>query len=310
MKNKFIIIGHKNPDTDSIVSSIVAEDYFKTVLKSDAKAMRAGELNNDTKFILKKFGIETPSFLKTIKKDEKVILVDHNEKGQIADAIDMTSIDGVIDHHKVVLETEGPIFLRFEPVGSTSSILTKMFKEAGKKISPRNAKLLLSGILSDTLNLTSPTTTDFDKKIVKELNKIAKLDLKKFVDELFAAKSSLEGLTIVDIVSQDYKIFEMGGKKIGIGVRETTSTEIVNEKKGEIMKLLVEKKSKEKLDYILFFVVDIIKQNSILYIVDEEEKKLAEKVFKAKASGDSIFLKGIVSRKKQIVPPLTKELNK
>ena len=308
--NKAIIIGHKNPDTDSVVASLVAEDYFKNILKINAKAARAGELNNETKFVLKKFKVAAPPLKKYLKDEESLILVDHNEKDQAIDGLNMSKVEVVIDHHKIVFETEKPILFKAEPVGSTSSILAKMYKEAGKKISKINAGLLLAGILSDTLNLTSPTTTDLDRKIVDELNKVARISLKIFAGDLFSAKSSLKGISLADITTKDYKLFVLGKHKLGIGVWETTNPDSIGSKKKEIIELLKKRKEKEGLDYMLFFVVDIIKQYSELYVVGEKEKELVEKVFKAKTIGDTILLKSIVSRKKQIVPPLTEELTK
>lgn len=307
---KTIIIGHKSPDTDSIISSLVVEDYFKNVLKMNARAMRAGELNNETKFVLKDFGVSAPALAKSIKKDDAVILVDHNEKGQIFEGIENSQIEEVVDHHKIVFESDKPIFFRAEPLGSTASVLAKMYQEEGLKIPARIAKLLLAGILSDTLNLASPTTMEFDKKLVENLNKIAKLDIKKFVEQMFAAKSSLKGITLETLISQDYKLFEMGKCKVGIGVWETTGPEVVNEKKEEISKLLKAKKAKEKPDYIFFFVVDILKQESFLYLIGEEEKSLAGKVFKGEEKNGLVCLSGIVSRKKQIAPAVEKELTK
>ncbi|NTU66348.1 MAG: manganese-dependent inorganic pyrophosphatase [Candidatus Moranbacteria bacterium] len=307
---KTIIIGHKNPDTDSVVAALAAERYYKEVLKIDAKAYSAGEINNETKFVLKTLSLKAPSLLKAVKKDDAVVLVDHNESGQIADGISASQIAGLIDHHKIIFETERPISIRVEPIGSTSSLIAKMYFESGRKVSASLAKLLLSGILSDTLGLSGPTTTDEDRKIVKALNKIANIDIKEFVSELFAAKSSLKGISIETLITQDYKLFEMGRSKVGIGVWETTDPESVNAEKAKILKLLFEKKFKENLDYIFFFVVDIIKQGSVLYLISDNESELAKKVFKGKIEDNGMVLEGIVSRKKQMAPVLTAALSK
>ena len=309
--SKIIIIGHKNPDTDSIVSSVIAQDLFaKEFPGAIVEAFRAGEANNETKFVFKTFGIELPKMIKKFSGKEEVVLVDFNEASQAISGLNFSQVMKIVDHHKVSILTESPISLRTEPVGSTSSLLAKMYLEAGKKISGKIAKLMLAGILSDTLNLTSPTTTTWDKKIVKDLNKIAKLDLKKFVANLFVAKSSLAGISLDTIVSQDYKLFEIGKSKIGIGTWETTNPESVNAKKTDLMKLLSSKKEKEGLDFILFMIVDILKQNCVLYAISEKEKEFVEKVFKSKVNDGETILQGIVSRKKQIVPPITVELSK
>ncbi len=307
---KAIVIGHKCPDTDSVVASLVAADYGKSVLKIDAKAYRAGELNNETKFVLEALKEKAPALVKSLKGNESVILVDHNEKDQAVDGLQVSQLEMIVDHHKIVLATEKPIAIRTEPWGSTSSVLAKMYQEAGKKISSRIAKLLLAGILSDTWNLVSPTSTEVDRKLLSELNKIAKINIKDFFQKMMVAKSSLKGISLDTLISQDYKLFEMGKYKTGIGVWETTGPEAVNEKKEKILELLKAKKAEEKVDYVFFFVVDILKQESFLYIIDEEEKTLAGKVFQGKEKDGLIYLKGIVSRKKQIAPAIEKSLTK
>jgi len=306
---KLIIVGHKNPDTDSIVSAIVAQYFFKE-MEENAKAFRAGELNNESKFVLKKYGVESPDLISAIGENDKVALVDHNEATQTFEGLNFSQVAYILDHHKLSLSTEKPIYLRNEPIGSTSSLLAKIFQENNKEISETNAKLLLAGILSDTLNLTSPTTTDEDKKIILKLNKIAKIDIQKFVEEMFEAKSSLEGISTDDIINLDYKIFEMGKYKVGIGTWETTNPSTVNAKKGEIVELLIKKKQAEQLDYLYFMVVNIIRQNCQLYIIGQDEQTLAEKVFGGKNSSGAMELEGVVSRKKQIAPPLTEALTK
>lgn len=307
---KIAIIGHRNPDTDSIVSAVAAEELFKNLFGVEAQALRAGSINNETKFVLEKFGISTPELVDDIKEISSVALVDHNEQSQTFNDLDYSNVDYVIDHHKLSIQTEKPIFCRIEPIGSTSSLVAKMFFEKGISLSEKNAKLLLAGILSDTLNLTSPTTTTQDGELARKLNGIAGLDIDSFVSEMFKAKSSLDGISIEDIVSIDYKTFEMGEKNVGIGTWETTHPESVNAKKDEIMKALVDKKTEEKLDYIFFMVVDILKQCCQLYVVGEAESVLAEKVFGAKAKDSIVLLDGVVSRKKQIVPPLMEELTR
>lgn len=307
---KYIIIGHKSPDTDSIVSAIVAQDYFKEVLDKDAKAYRAGELNNESRFVLDKYDIKAPELVSKVNKNDRIALVDHNEMTQTFDKLNFSQVEYIFDHHKLSLSTEKPIYLRNEPLGSTSSLLAKMFKENRRDVSEKNAKLLLAGILSDTLNFTSPTTTDEDKRIVSELNDIAKVNIKRFVGEMFEAKSSLDGISTNDIINLDYKIFNMGKYKVGVGTWETTSPATVNVKKDEIFSLLKKKKETEHLDYLYFMIVDILRQNCDLYIIGEDEKMLAEKVFRGKTENGVMFLDGVVSRKKQITPPLTEALTK
>lgn len=308
--NKIIIVGHKNPDTDSVIAAIAAEELFAKVFGKEAKAYRAGMLNNETKFLLEKFGVEAPEIVSSFGENDSVALVDHNEAGQIADGLNYSNVDYIFDHHKLAITTEKPIFCRMEPIGSTSSLIAKMFFEKNVEISEITAKLLLAGILSDTLNLMSPTTTAEDKDLTAKLNEIAKFDVEKFVGEMFNAKSSLEGISTEEVITLDYKTFEMGKFNVGVGTWETTNPASVNVKKDEILKALASKKETDKLDKIFFMVVDIIKQSCQLYVIAEDEQVLAEKVFGGKASENILVLPGVVSRKKQIIPQLTEELSK
>ena len=304
MATKTIVIGHKNPDTDSVLSAILVSKFSKKILGIEAEARIAGDVNNETKFVLNLTGETKPKLAKKIA-GENVVLVDTMESEQIIEGLAEENLVGIIDHHKLGgLKTFGPIYCRIEPLGCTCSIVYKILKEKGVKVDKKSAIMMASGIISDTLNLTSPTTTSEDKVYLKELLKIASFDAKKFVAELFEAKSSLKGISLDKVVECDYKEFEMGGRKVGIGVWETTNPESVNASAAKIMKLLEEKKTKEGLDYVLFGVVDILKNNSYCYIISEAEAELVKSVFGASSKDGVALLKGIVSRKKQMVPPM------
>lgn len=304
MKRIIIALGHKNPDSDSVISSILVSRFGKKIFGFEVESRVAGDVNNETKFVLDYLKIQKPKLIKAIK-GEQVIMVDTTEPGQIVDGLTEDNLLGVIDHHNLGgLKSSKPIFVRVENIGCTCSVIYKILKEKNIKIDKSSAVLMMSCIISDTLNLTSPTTTPDDKKILAELSQIAKLNAKDFATKLFAAKSSLKGISIAKIVESDYKEFEMSGKKIGIGVWETTDPTTVQEKKQAIVKLLQEKKVQSGLDFALFGVVDILKNNSYCFVVGEDEKVLVEKVFKTKEENGVAFLAGIVSRKKQIVPPL------
>ncbi|MCK5122893.1 MAG: manganese-dependent inorganic pyrophosphatase [Candidatus Pacebacteria bacterium] len=310
MKQKIISIGHKNPDADSVLAAILVSRLGKKMFGLEVEAVTADEINNETGFVLNLLKIKKPRILKKIK-NEKVVLVDTTEPNQIIDGLTEDNLLAIIDHHNLGgLQSSKPIYCRIESIGCTGSVIYKILREKNIKIDKISAILMIAGIISDTLNFNSPTTTSDDKKILRELNKIAKLNLKEFTKDLFAAKSSLKGISVRDIINKDYKQFEMGKNKVGIGVWETTMPESVNIQKNKIIKELVNKKRKEKLDYLFFAVVDIIKNNSYLYIVREEENILSQKVFGSKIEDEIMFLKNIVSRKKQVVPVLMRELGK
>lgn len=310
MKNKIISIGHKNPDTDSALSAILVSRFGKKIFGLEIEAVTAGNINNETKYILDLLKIKKPRILKKIK-NEKVILVDTTEPSQIIDGLTEENLIAIIDHHNLGgLKSMKPIYARIEPIGCTGSVIYKILREKNIKVDKVSAIIIIACIISDTLDFHSPTSTKEDKKILKELNKIAKIDTRKFVKNLFAAKSSLKGISVKDIVDKDYKKFEMGKSKVGIGVWETTNPENINLKKEKIIKALADKKKKEKMDYMFFAVVDIIKNNSYLYVIGDGEEKLAKKIFGGEIKNNIMILKGVVSRKKQVVPVLMNGLRK
>lgn len=310
MQDKVISIGHMNPDTDSVLSAILISKFGKEIFGFEITPAIAGDINNETKFVLNLLNISKPQQMDKIT-GETVVLVDTTEPGQIIDGLTGVNLAGIVDHHNLGgLKSGKPILARIEPVGCTATVIYKILIEKGTKFDKTSATLMMACVISDTLNLTSPTTSEDDKKALAELNKIAKLDLKKFISNLFAAKSSLEGIGTENIITKDYKDFEMGKNKVAIGVWETTNPGTVNSKKTELINALAKRKEAEKLDYIFFLVVDIMKKSGTMYLLGDKEKNLAEKVFGGKAEDNLLELKGVVSRKKQVVPPLMKELTK
>ena len=314
----FYICGHKNPDTDSIVSAIVIADYFNKTGKK-AKAIRVGKINRETEFVLKQAKTKSPSLkLRRAKPpalikslaNKQVFLVDHNELEQAGDGIDKAEIVGVLDHHRLSgdIKTSLPIYFRVEPVGCASTLIFKLFQEKEISLNKKQAFLLLCAILSDTLKFNSPTTTKEDIKIAKKLSEICKQNINKLAEKMFQAKSDISGINLKDLILQDYKKFNGSGKDFGIGVCETVLPETVLEKKQEILKLLPQIKKQKRLDLIFFAVVDIIKKQTYLFVVGEKEKLIAEKGFNKKSKDNLIFLPGIVSRKIQIAPRIINAL--
>lgn len=241
-------------------------------------------------------------------KSKSVILVDHNEYGQSAEGIEEANILEVVDHHKIGdITTSSPINFRNMTVGSSCTIVYTMFKENGLEIPKEIAGLLISGIISDTLLFRSPTTTDTDRKAVEDLNGILKLDLESYTMEMFKAGTSLEGFSIKEIFYRDFKEFNLGGNKVGVGQVFTLDIDEIMEKKQEYLDF-IKKAHKEKGYYItLLALTDIINEGSyILYESDNEN--VINEAFDVQAS-QGMFISGLVSRKKQIVPNLTKGFN-
>ena len=305
------IAGHKIPDTDSITSSIVYSNFLnKSGIKS--KAIKLDEINNETKFVLEKFKIKIPETEEKLPKNSEVILMDHNEKKQTISNIDELKIFQIIDHHRFDLQTDYPVNIRAEVLGSTCSVLFKFLKEQKYKLSVEEASLLISGIISDTLFFRSPTTTEEDKNIVKELNKIAKIaDLESYSLELFNAKSNLGNVHARKLIKMDYKEYEFKGKKYGIGVIETTNPSYILERKKDMIKELEIIKKEENLHGILVSVIDILNEENTTIVAEEHEAELLRAVFNGKEIEHNVYSLGkVISRKKEIIPKLEEHFKK
>ena len=309
------IVGHKNPDTDSIVSAIVMADYFQKTGKQ-SKAFRTGKINRETKFILDKIKIKPPSLVENLAK-KKVFLVDHNEIDQAGTGIERAEIFGILDHHKLGgIKTKEPIYVRIEPIGSTSTLVFNLFQEKKIRLKKSQAFLLLSGIISDTLKLTSPTTTKEDRKAVEILAKISQTNINTFSQEIFKIRSDISGIKLKDLIFSDYKEYKEKDLTFGIGVHETMNPGIVLKKDKEILSTLETFKKDKKLNLIFFALVDILNKKTYLFLTGDKEKEIAEKAFKKRAKRinpllskeNLLLLPGVVSRKKQIVPPILKVL--
>ncbi|OGD68471.1 manganese-dependent inorganic pyrophosphatase [Candidatus Campbellbacteria bacterium RIFCSPLOWO2_01_FULL_34_15] len=296
------IIGHKNPDTDTICSALVYADFLNQK-GTEAKAYALGPLNKETKFVFEKFGEKDPEHIKELPKGTEIILLDHNEEGQSIDNIKDLDIVEIIDHHKVKIETDKPISIYIEPLGSSCSIIAKKYFETRTELSKVNASLLIAGIISDTLFFRSPTTTQIDKDLVEKLNEIARIeDLEKFSLEMFNAKSDLGNMPVEEIIKLDYKIFEFAGNKYGIGVMETTNKDYGLNRKDEITAKLKEIKTKDELKAVFFSIVDILNEASYTLTSGDEETEMFTKIFGAVEKEGALFVDKLVSRKKQVVP--------
>ncbi len=300
------IVGHLNNDTDSVVSAI-ALSYLEKQMGKDCQPAIASPINRETGFVLKNFGLAVPEIIP--EGEKKVILVDHNEPSQISPNIQVNEIQCIIDHHKLGgLKTSQPISVRIKTVGSTSTIITGIFQRKGVAITKEMAGILIAGILSDTLKLTSPTTHDDDKGAVDFLNKTAGLDVDSFTDAMFEAKSDIAGMEISEIVECDYKTFEAKGKKFGIGVWETVKPDAVIKRGEEILGALKNKKKSDGLDFIFFAVVDILNNESVMFMPGTAEKEIIRKAYGANTENGLATLPGVVSRKKQMTPQIEKAL--
>lgn len=305
-----LVFGHKNPDTDSICSALVYAN-LKQELGLDAEAVRLGEVSKETAYALDYAGVEAPRLIDKVAADvEQVILVDHNEFQQSVDNIKDVTIAEVIDHHRIAnFETNNPLYFRAEPVGCTSTILYKIFKENDVEISKENAILMVSAIISDTLLFKSPTCTAQDKEAAEALADIANLDLEDYGLNMLKAGTDLDDKTVEELLGMDAKEFTMNGAKVEIAQINVVDTEAVFAKQAEYEAAIEKIIEAKGLDLYLLVVTDILESNSDALALGKSSQKV-EQAFTVSLVKNRALLQGVVSRKKQIVTNLEVAFNK
>ncbi|MGG6311885.1 manganese-dependent inorganic pyrophosphatase [Paenibacillus macerans] len=307
---KVLIFGHKNPDTDTICSAIAYAD-LKSKLGWSVEAVRLGEVNGETAFALERFGFEAPRLVEAVAAEAKeVILVDHNERQQSAPDIEQVRVVEVIDHHRIAnFETSGPLYYRAEPVGCTATILNKLYKENGIAVPSDIAGLMLSAIISDSLLYKSPTCTEQDVAAARELAGIAGVNADEYGLDMLKAGADLSDKTIGQLISLDAKEFDMGGSKVEIAQVNAVDVNDVLSRQGEIEAALNGIIASKGLDLFLFVVTDILNNDSVGLALGKAADAV-EQAYSVKLADNKAVLKGVVSRKSQIVPVLTDIFNK
>jgi manganese-dependent inorganic pyrophosphatase len=307
---KTIIFGHKNPDTDTICSALAYADLKKSLVV-DAEPVRLGAVSKETQFALDSFNTEAPKLIEKVGEDVKeVILVDHNEFQQSADNIRDVRIAEVIDHHRISnFETKEPLYFRAEPVGCTATILNKMYKENNMEVPKDIAGLLLSAIISDSLLLKSPTCTKEDVDAAYELAGIAGVNLETYGLEMLKAGADLSDKSVAELLTMDAKEFSMNGSKVEIAQVNAVDTGQIYEKQPEIEAEIERIMQEKELELFLFVVTDILDNDSEVLAMGSA-KGHVESAFGEPLANNRALLKGVVSRKKQIVTKLTDAFSK
>lgn len=242
-------------------------------------------------------------------KKKKVILVDHNERSQSVNGIEDAEVLEVIDHHRIAdIQTGLPIYFRNEPVGSTSTIVASIFFDNGIRPSKKTASLLCAAIISDTLLFKSPTSTNTDRMILKRLAEICDLDVEKFAKEMFKAGTSLQGRTAKELLHEDFKVFSLGKLKVGVAQVSTMDIESFDTLKSDMLTLMDNEAEHESYDLLILMLTDILKGGSLL-LVAGQKKEVVSQAFKVKLEDSSVYVPGVLSRKKQVIPPLTNAIN-
>ncbi|MEK3711868.1 manganese-dependent inorganic pyrophosphatase [Bacillus sp. FSL K6-1005] len=302
---KILIFGHQNPDTDTICSAIAYAD-LKNKLGFNAEPVRLGQVNGETQYALDYFKQESPRLVETAANEVNgVILVDHNERQQSIKDIEDVQVLEVIDHHRIAnFETAEPLYYRAEPVGCTATILNKMYKENNVTIEKEIAGLMLSAIISDSLLFKSPTCTDQDVAAAKELAEIAGVDAEEYGLNMLKAGADLSKKTVEELISLDAKEFTLGSKKVEIAQVNTVDIEDVRKRQAELEAVISKVVAEKNLDLFLLVITDILENDSLALAIGNEANKV-EKAFNVTLENNTALLKGVVSRKKQVVPVLT-----
>lgn len=302
---KVLVFGHKNPDTDTICSSI-AYANLKQQLGVQAEAVRLGEVNAESQFALNYFNVEPQRLIETAATEaNKVILVDHNERQQSVSDIDAVTVLEVIDHHRIAnFETSDPLYYRAEPVGCTATILLKIAKEKNLTISKSIAGLMLSAIISDTLLFKSPTCTEEDVAAAKELAAIAEVDAEVYGLEMLKAGANLSDKTAAQLISIDAKEFPMGAYKVEVAQVNAIDVNEVLANQAELEQAITAVIEEKNLDLFLLAVTDILNSDSMALALGKQASAV-EEAYNVTLENNKALLKGVVSRKKQIVPVLT-----
>ena len=307
MENKVLIFGHKNPDTDTICSAM-AEEILDRKNGWNTKAVRLGNVNKETQYALKYLGLEEPELIEKVEEGQEVILVDHNEFNQSVEGIEKAKILEVVDHHRISnFETSEPLYYTARPFGCTSTILFEEFKQNNIEIEKTEAVLMASAIISDTLLLKSPTTTEHDRKALEELGKIADINIEEYGLEMLKAGTDLDDFSEEELINLDAKSLDKNGTKFVIAQVNTVSIEDVLKRK-EKLEAAMNKEIEEKgLSLFVLAITDILNSNSEIIALGEKADAV-EKGFEKKLENNTAFLEGVVSRKKQLLPSIDKNI--
>ena len=300
MEEKILIFGHKNPDTDTICSSMVKQILCEKQGNTNTKAVRLGKINKETQYVLDYLQIEAPEYIENISEGQNVILIDHNEFNQSADGIEKAKILEVVDHHRICnFQTTEPLYYTAKPYGCTATILYQEFLANDIEIEKKEAILMASAIISDTLLLKSPTTTKKDEKALGELGRIAGIDINKYGLEMLKAGTDLDDFSEKELINLDGKKFETKGVKCVIAQVNTVSIPDVLKRKEKLEYEISEEIKTNGLNLFVLAITDILNSNSQIIVLGDRTDIIEKTV---KLEDNMALLEGVVSRKKQLLP--------
>ncbi len=300
-----LVFGHKSPDTDATGSAIIWAWYLDhTGTKAEPRIL--GIPNTEALFVLERWGFDVPPVLDTLPEGTPVVIVDTNNPAELPAGIDKADIRAIIDHHKLTggIETKGPIEVTIRPLASTASLMYQLM-DVHTGHAPEGIKgLILSCILSDTLEFRSPTTTETDRRIAALLARDLGIDIPSYAAEMFAAKSDVSAFSDAELLRMDAKAYTVDGVNLRVSVLETTAPETILSRKDGLVAAMADAAAEAEVDQVLLFVIDILREEATLLTPNDLTRTIAEKSFGVTVTGNSVVLPGIMSRKKQIIPVL------
>jgi manganese-dependent inorganic pyrophosphatase len=301
-----LVFGHKSPDTDSTGSPIIWAWYLNEVKSIAAEAVLLGEPNTEAAFVLKRWDCPKPRIVSDIADGTRAVIVDTNNPAELPANINALDVVAIIDHHKLVggIETKGPIDITIRPLACTATLLHDLMGSDTAQMPDWVKGLMLSCILSDTLEFRSPTTTPHDRSVAEKLAAELRVAIPAYAAELFEAKSDVGAFSDAELLRMDSKEYTVAGKELRISVLETTAPKLILDRKASLMAAMSGVAQEDGADQVLLFVVDILNEEATLLVPNDLVKQMAEASFGIKVSGDTVVLPGVMSRKKQIIPSL------
>ena len=300
------VFGHKAPDTDATGSAIIWSWYLNEIKDQAAAPKLLGKPNSEAAFVLQRWGFDQPEIIVDVNEGDDVIIVDTNNPAELPASINFANILEIIDHHMLVggIRTKCPINITMRPLACTATIMADIMASDLTKAPEAIKGIMLSCILSDTLEFRSPTTTETDVALAYLLADELVIDINSYATDMFAAKSDVSAFSDSELLRMDSKMYEVGGKNFRVSVLETTSPTIVLNRKVGLMDTMKTVAREDGVDQVLMFVVDILNEQSTLLVANDLVKTVAEKSFGVTVVSDTILLPGVISRKKQIIPQL------
>ncbi len=300
------VFGHKAPDTDSTGAPIIWAWYLGEIKGTPAQAALLGAPSAEAQFVLDRWGVEQPGIIADVAAGEPVVIVDTNNPAELPERINEADICAIIDHHKLTggIETKAPIDITIRPLACTATVMHELMGADAAKMPEAIKGLMLSCILSDTLEFRSPTTTDADRALAQALAQDLGISIPDYAAEMFAAKSDVSSFSDAELLRMDSKSFDLSGKTLRVSVLETTAPAPVLARKDSLMRSMREVAAEDGADEVLLFVVDILREEATLLVPNDTVRRIAETSFGVSVTGDSVLLPGVMSRKKQIIPVL------